>query len=73
MLAWICRRNPEIMSGELCFTGTRVPVETLFDYLEEGDSISCFLKGFPSVRREQVDAVLAASRHWVLKGEPVPA
>lgn len=40
------------------FTGTRVPVQTLIDYLEGGDSIDDFLEGFPSVKREQVIAFL---------------
>ena len=73
MESWICRRDPEIMSGELCFTGTRVPVEVLFDYLEEGDSVARFLEGFPTVRREQVEAVLAVSRRLVLADERVSA
>ena len=50
--------NPERMSGVLCFTGTRVPVTHLFDYLEAGDSLTEFLNDFPSVTREQVLGVL---------------
>lgn len=46
--------NPEVMGGTPVFTGTRVPVQTLLDYLEAGDSIDEFLTGFPSVGREQV-------------------
>ena len=46
------------MSGALCFTGTRVLVQSLFDYLEGSSSIEDFLKDFPSVGREQVVAVL---------------
>jgi uncharacterized protein (DUF433 family) len=42
------------MGGTPVFTGTRVPVQTLLDYLEAGDSIDDFLGGFPSVSREQV-------------------
>ena len=45
-------RNPEIMSGALCFTGTRVPVQNLFDYLEGSSSLEDFLEDFPSVPRE---------------------
>ncbi len=52
--------SPEIMGGTLVFAGTRVPVETLFDYLEAGDGIGDFLAGFPSVSREQVIGVLHA-------------
>jgi uncharacterized protein (DUF433 family) len=44
------------------FLGTRVPVQSLFDHLEAGDSIDDFLEGFPSVRRDQVIAVLEESR-----------
>ncbi len=50
----IAHRDPEIMSGVLCFTGTRVPVRNLFDFLEGGDSIDKFLHSFPTVKREQV-------------------
>jgi uncharacterized protein (DUF433 family) len=46
--------------------GTRVPVQSLFDHLEGGDSIDDFLEGFPSVRREQVIAVLEESCHKLL-------
>jgi uncharacterized protein (DUF433 family) len=47
-------RDPEVMGGAPVFPGTRVPVQTLLDYLEAGDSIDDFLAGFPSVNREQV-------------------
>ena len=46
--------SPEIMSGTPVFTGTRVPIQTLLDYLTAGDSIDDFLDGFPTVTREQV-------------------
>jgi uncharacterized protein (DUF433 family) len=46
--------SPEIMSGTPVFTGTRVPVQTLLDYLKAGDSIDDFLDGFPTVTRNQV-------------------
>ena len=51
-------QDPEVQGGELIFAGTRVPVKSLFDHLESGDSIEDFLEGFPSVHREQVMAVL---------------
>lgn len=54
--------DPEILGGERVFTATRVPVRSLFDHLEAGDSIDDFLEGFPSVTREQVIAVLEESR-----------
>lgn len=50
--------DPEKMSGAPCFTGTRVPVTHLFDYLEAGDSLDEFLTDFPTVTREQVLGVL---------------
>ncbi len=50
--------DPEILSGAVCFTGTRVPVSALMDYLQAGDRIDDFLDDFPTVSREQVGAVL---------------
>jgi len=55
-------RNPEIMSGALCFTGTRVLVKNLFDYLEGTSTLESFLEDFPSVSREKAIAVLEAAR-----------
>jgi uncharacterized protein (DUF433 family) len=60
--------DPEILSGTPCFAGTRVPVQTLWDYLKAGDCIADFLEDFPTVTHEQVDAVLeiaveAVTRH----------
>jgi uncharacterized protein (DUF433 family) len=46
--------SPDIMSGTPVFPGTRVPVQSLLEYLEAGDSIDDFLAGFPSVSRSQV-------------------
>lgn len=57
-LSGIVHADPEILSGAPVFIGTRVPVESLFDHLKAGDSIEVFLDGFPSVKREQVLAVL---------------
>ncbi len=54
--------DPEIQSGAPVFTGTRVPIQNLFDYLEEGDSIEVFLDQFPSVSREMAIAVLEQAR-----------
>jgi uncharacterized protein (DUF433 family) len=51
-------QDPEVLGGEPVFKGTRVPVKSLFDHLAAGDSIEQFLEGFPSVRREQVIALL---------------
>ena len=55
-------RNPEIMSGSLCFTDTRVLVKNLFDYLEGPSSLEDFLEDFPSVSREMAVAVLEVAR-----------
>jgi uncharacterized protein (DUF433 family) len=54
----VITRDPEIMHGVPVFRGTRVPVQTLFDYLEGGDSLEDFLAGFPTVSREQAIQVL---------------
>lgn len=54
----VISRNPEVMGGTPVFRGTRVPVQTLLDYLEAGETIDDFLEGFPSVTRQQVVAFL---------------
>ena len=54
--------SPEIMGGSAVFRGTRVPVQTLLDYLEAGESIDDFLEGFPSVTRQQVIALLEEAK-----------
>ena len=64
----IVSRDPEVMSGELVFAGTRVEVKTLVDYLKGGHTLDDFLEGFPSVSREQAEGYLnmtleAARRH----------
>ena len=46
--------EPDVMGGTPVFAGTRVPIQTLLDYLEAGESIDDFLTGFPSVSRGQV-------------------
>lgn len=50
--------DTEILSGQPVFTGTRVPVETLFDHLESGISLDEFLDDFPTVSKEQAIALL---------------
>lgn len=60
--------DAEILGGTPVFTGTRVPVQTLFDYLEAGDNLDKFLDEFPSVSREQAIAVLELAREGVLSG-----
>ena len=54
--------SPDVMGGTAVFAGTRVPVQTLLDYLEAGESIDDFLEGFPSVSREQVVAFLEQAK-----------
>ena len=58
--------DPEKMSGTPVFTGTRVPINHLFDYLEAGDSLDKFLNDFPTVKREQALGVLELMRERLL-------
>jgi len=62
----IISRTPEIMGGTPVFAGTRVPVQTLLDYLKAGESIDDFLDGFPTVSREQVIALLEEAGRQVI-------
>jgi uncharacterized protein (DUF433 family) len=54
----VIHSDPEILGGTPVFVGTRVAVQSLFDYFEGGDTLDEFLRQFPSVRREQAIAVL---------------
>ncbi|MDZ4659402.1 MAG: DUF433 domain-containing protein [Bythopirellula sp.] len=54
--------NMNIQGGTPCFTGTRVPVSSLFDHLEAGYTVDYFLSQFPSVKREQVTALLETAK-----------
>ena len=58
--------DPEIHSGTPVFAGTRVPIKTLFDHLEAGDSLEVFLDDFPSVSRDLAVAVLEEARAALL-------
>jgi len=58
-------RRPDVMGGTVVFHGSRVPVQTLLDYLEAGESIDDFLEGFPSVTRAQVIAFLEEAKDRV--------
>lgn len=62
----ICR-DPEVMGGTAVFCGTRVPVQTLIEYLEAGDSIDEILGGFPAVTREQVIAFLEEAKEKLVE------
>jgi uncharacterized protein (DUF433 family) len=62
----VVKIDPEILGGTPCFADTRVPIKTLFDYVEGGDTIDTFLEQFPSVRREQAVQLLEDSRRALL-------
>ncbi|HEX7997632.1 MAG TPA: DUF433 domain-containing protein [Pyrinomonadaceae bacterium] len=57
----------DVMGGTPVFAGTRVPVQTLIDYLKGGESIDDFLEGFPTVSREQVIAFLEEAGEQIIK------
>lgn len=63
-------RSPDVLGGTPVFAGTRVPVQTLLDYLEGGESIDDFLEGFPSVTREQVVLFLELAKDRLLEVTP---
>ena len=62
----VVHSDPEILSGTPVFVGTRVPVQSLFDYLEGGDTLDEFLRQFPSVTRDQAIAALELARQRLL-------
>jgi uncharacterized protein (DUF433 family) len=62
----VVHSDPEILGGTPVFVGTRVPLQSLFDYLEGGDTLDEFLLQFPSVRREQAIAALDLARDSLL-------
>jgi uncharacterized protein (DUF433 family) len=59
--------NPDVLGGTPVFDGTRVPVQTLLDYLEAGESIDDFLEGFPSVAREQIISFLEMAKDRLIE------
>ncbi|HEY0007770.1 MAG TPA: DUF433 domain-containing protein [Tepidisphaeraceae bacterium] len=59
MTSSVIKIDPEIMHGTPCFTGTRVPIKSLFDWLAGGYTVDYFLAQFPTVKREQVVTLLA--------------
>lgn len=61
--------NPKKMSGTPVFRGTRVPIQNLFDCLEDGETLEQFLEQFPTVSREQVGGVLELSKERLLDSE----
>ena len=64
--AIVVHSDPEILGGTPVFVGTRVPVKSLFDYLEGGETLDEFLRQFPSVKREQAIAALDLARDSLL-------
>ena len=60
-------RDPEIMHGAPVFRGTRVPVQTLFDYLKGGETVEAFLEGFPTVPRSLAIQALEEARDLLLE------
>lgn len=65
--------DPDILGGTPVFSGTRVPVETLFDYLSSGDTLELFLDDFPTVGRQIAVAVLSASIESLISEVTSPA
>ena len=62
----VVHSDPEIMGGTPVFVGTRVPFQTLLDYLEAGDSLDEFLTDFPTVTREQAVSALEQAKEALL-------
>ncbi len=62
----IITSSPDVMGGTPVFAGTRVPLQTLLDYIEAGESIDDFLAGFPTVSREQVVAFLQEAKQRMI-------
>ena len=62
----VITQDPEILSGEPVFRGTRVPFQTLLDYLEAGDTLDEFLEQYPGVSREQAIAALEEAKALML-------
>lgn len=62
----VVHSDPQVLGGTPVFVGTRVPVQSLFDYLEGGETLDEFLRQFPSVKREQALAALEMARDSVL-------
>ena len=66
-LTGVVHCDPEIMGGTPVFVGTRVPLQNLIDYLEGGESVEDFLEAFPTVKREQLIAVIEAGKLKMLE------
>jgi uncharacterized protein (DUF433 family) len=68
----VIHSDPDILGGTPVFVGTRVPVRTLLDYLEAGDSLDDFLEDFPSVSREQAVAALQLAKQMLVAHANTP-
>jgi uncharacterized protein (DUF433 family) len=66
-VAGVVSVDPLIMHGTPCFTGTRVPVQTLLDYIEDGDTLDSFLRDFTTVRREQAISFLELAKDQLIE------
>jgi uncharacterized protein (DUF433 family) len=62
--------DPDILSGTPVFAGTRVPVETLFNYILDGVTLDDFLENFPSVKREDAVRLLESLKELIQNGAP---
>jgi uncharacterized protein (DUF433 family) len=63
----IVSKSSDIMHGTPCFAGTRVPIQTLLDYLAEGDTLDAFLADFTTVKREQATGLLALAQERLVE------
>jgi len=66
-IAGVVKVDPAIMHGTACFTGTRVPVQSLLDYIEEGDTLDAFLQDFPTVKHEQAVRFLELAKDRLIE------
>ena len=66
-LSGVVSVDPGIMHGTPCFTGTRVPVQTLLDYIEEGDTLDSFVQDFATVKREQAISFLELAKDQLIE------
>jgi uncharacterized protein (DUF433 family) len=62
----VITKDPDILGGTPVFRGTRVPIQTMFDYLESGETLEDFLEGFPTVSREAAIAALEEAKQLLL-------
>ena len=65
----VIRRDPDVQGGVPVFAGTRVPVQTLIDYLKDDRTLEDFLDGFPSVSRSQAEAFLQMAKESIAEDD----